>query len=155
MEILFENPLIVIILIGVISSLFKNRDKSEKQESPAKRVEADRHKPTQKSGDVFQEMREIFKETSRTFQEEIKPERQFSEKQSEKKIAEVKVVLEEELPSLSEKPDKQHAPQTIQQQQLKEFKVDESKLAEAVIWAEILGPPRAKKPYSHNRSRAK
>ncbi len=155
MEILFENPLIIIILIGVISSLFKNRNKNERQESPAKRVETRKPKSTQNGSDVFQEMKEIFREASHTYQEEIKPVRRLPE-QHLPKITEVKVEPVEVQPSISEDIARgQSGSQIPQLGQPKGLKVDESKLAEAVIWSEILGPPRAKKPYMHNRTRGK
>ena len=40
-------------------------------------------------------------------------------------------------------------------QEKNQLKVDESKLVDAVIWSEILGPPRAKNPYFRNKAQRK
>ena len=90
MEILFENPIVLIILIGIISSIFKNRNKSEKQDSPAKRAES--RKPVQKSSDPFNEMKDLFKEVQRSFQEELNPAKKLTEDDPQK-LDEVKLTF--------------------------------------------------------------
>lgn len=148
MEILFENPLILIILVGVISAIFKNKNKDEKQDDTKKRVET--RKTVQKSSDPFSEMKDVFREVQRSFQEEIKPAPTVQENANQK-INDAKFAYPEE----PEKPEQViKTPRGLQEQKLKQqsgLDVDESKLIDAVIWSEILGPPRAKKPYSQNR----
>lgn len=156
MEILFENPIVLIILIGIISSIFKNRNKSEKQDSPAKRAES--RKPVQKSSDPFNEMKDLFKEVQRSFQEELNPAKKLKE-DGPQKIDEVKLNYKEEQPEKSsmskQVTETPHEHQVQKTKQASQLKVDESKLVDAVIWSEILGPPRAKKPYLQNRTRGK
>ncbi|WP_428909172.1 hypothetical protein [Niallia sp. Krafla_26] len=149
MEILFENPIALIILIGVISSLFRKKNKDEKPKPQQTR-------PTQKSNRTFDELKEVFQEVSRSFQEETKPIRKFREEHSEQ-INEAKEKLESAyLDKDAERAIPQHEETnrvllaSKPQQQL-QFKVDESKIVDAVIWSEILGPPRAKNPRHSNR----
>ena len=71
MEILFENPILWLVLLGVISSLFRGKKREEEgQKTRSNPVE---NRPTPKSGSAFGELKEIFREVNRTFQEETQP----------------------------------------------------------------------------------
>ena len=84
MEILFENPILWLVLLGVISSLFRGKKREEEgQKTRSNPVE---NRPSQKSGSAFDELKEIFKEVNRTFQEETAT---FSNLKKEEHVQEV------------------------------------------------------------------
>jgi hypothetical protein len=166
LEFLFENPFLVIVLIAVISSFFR-----KKKDNPNTQGRT----PTQAGGgqnkrlsSPIEEARDIFKEFSRSLQEQqSKPlprktmDKQF---QSDRKMEESQKV---EQPAASDV----NAPETLPVRNemtrppiglelepktapKKELKVQEEQLIDAIIWSEILGPPRTKKPYRRNNYRS-
>src|SRR6476620_12718920 len=85
MEILFENPILWLVLLGVISSLFRGKKREEDgQKTRSNPVE---NRPTPKSGSAFGELKEIFREVNRTFQEETQHS-QTLKKQSVQEVIE-------------------------------------------------------------------
>ena len=153
MEILFENPILWLVLLGVISSLFRGKKREEDgQKTRSNPVE---NRPTPKSGSAFGELKEIFREVNCTFQEETQPSQTLKKERVQEVIepasynqraVQGKTAIANEIEVV------QKAPILQKKNQLK---VDESKLVDAVIWSEILGPPRAKKPYFRNKAQRK
>ncbi|WP_071395813.1 hypothetical protein [Bacillus tuaregi] len=158
MEILFDNPFIIIILVAALSSLFKNRKKAaenQRQRSP--------HTPSRKTAgpsNPFDEMKEIFKEMTSTLSDEEKaPVKKMAEVYEEKKQV-VNQFKETGTQHSGKQNIKSGTPQiavkdTISEEKREpEIKVQEKTLVDAVIWAEILGPPRAKNPYQRRKARS-
>ena len=147
MEALFESPLILILLIGIISSFFKNKNKDGKQKSHE-------NKPAQKGNRTFDELKDIFQEFNRTFQEEAKPvvnsEKVLEAKESIQS-AYMEKVEESSLPRNVERVKTLPVSKASKSQPQIQLQVDETKIVDAVIWSEILGPPRAKNPRFKNR----
>ncbi|MCQ6273634.1 hypothetical protein JMM81_01415 [Bacillus sp. V3B] len=147
-EFFFDNPFILIILIAVLSSLFKKRKgKTESKERTYHPKENKQTKPISS----FDEVKEIFKEVTRSFSEETTS----SDRKIEKPIVHQKT---EELyqQMATDKQLKSVEPQSLpiqEKPESKEIDLDQTKLVDAVIWSEILGPPRAKKPYMKSRYR--
>ena len=153
MEILFENPILWLVLLGVISSLFRGKKREEEgQKTRSNPVE---NRPTPKSGSAFGELKEIFREVNRTFQEETQPSQTLKKERVQEVIEPASYTqrADQERTSIANEIEViQKAPILQKKNQLK---VDESKLVDAVIWSEILGPPRAKNPYFRSKAQRK
>jgi len=164
LEFFFENPILVIVLIGLISSFFrKKKDNPEIQgRTPTDAGGGQNKRPPS----PFDEARDIFKELSRSLQEpQSKPvprrtmEKQFQSKRKTETsqermeqptaagmdVAETKPIRNE-----MKRPPIGLEPKAVPN---KELKVQEEQLIDAIIWSEIIGPPRAKKPYMRKNVR--
>lgn len=152
MEILFDNPFLFIILIAFISSFFKNK----------KKVDGDYKRPNkpvgekQPSASPFDEVREMFKEVSRSLQNESKspPSSSINQMYEEKKAqAQKKAIEEVGRIKVDQNIKKMQEQETEDRESKQELEINENKIVESVMWAEILGPPRAKSPYRSNYRR--
>ncbi|MFB6465764.1 hypothetical protein ACE38V_02980 [Cytobacillus sp. Hz8] len=166
MKYLFENPFIIIVIIGIISSLFK-KEKDQKKKAPIKGRSSRQTKafPTQKSwqtprsnGNPFNKplMRSEMPEQQHR---EIKPfEQKRTIESSMNDLASQYEEVKQEAISQIEELNKQKAQMEQQVAKIKAINVEkksnsinqaklENKLRDAVIWSEILGPPRAKKSH--------
>ncbi|WP_338451572.1 hypothetical protein R4Z09_06745 [Niallia oryzisoli] len=160
MEILFDNPFIVIILIAVIFSLFKNKKKAAQDQK--RNMGYPTAKKPVRSSSPFDEMKDIFKEVTRTLSEESQtPMKKNEEMHREKNENEAhplkdtfkqKNVVTENNKGITTGTPHVPAPQSISMEKKENgMKIDESTLVDAVVWAEILGPPRAKNPYQKRK----
>lgn len=155
MEILLENLIILIILISFITSIFKNKQKKRSSPAPVEK------KPEQKNSSAFEEMKEIFKEVNRTFQEDTKPPQRKLTKVYQDKINQTKGLVDHVTSQRDDRvnsyrPNETDVPQRVPiSAPQNHLSVDRSNLVDAVIWAEILGPPRAKNPYPKNKVQRK
>lgn len=149
MEFLFENPFILILLIGLISSLFKKgkgEEQQPRQRPPKPFVETipiPESKIPQKSEKVETEKRT--KESVKTIQSDFLD----AKKQAEAKMAalrEQQLKYEHQAERLKEENELKQ-PTPTETAVKKSYRVEEKNLADAIIWAEILGPPRAKNPH--------
>lgn len=152
MEILFENPLILIVLIGIISSLFK-KAKGERPESPIPRP---RQRPHHRQS---AEPERAAMETS--VEEALKEERQRQaerESRIEQENRKRKQQAEESMRALQNQRREAHSfretasrPVELPAEGKKEhggrFTPEKQVLIDGIIWSEILGPPRAKNPH--------
>lgn len=157
MDFLFDNPFIIVVLIGIISSFFK-KNKEEKKQT------------TQRSPKPFVERTpkpkpEIFKQLEQEITKYLVPERQevptkqeTAKKSIQSDYLEAKKQAEAKPPVLQEQNSEQVLLEVQGEQYQMEssppltvprasFSVDKDRLADAVIWSEILGPPRAKRPH--------
>ena len=153
MEILFENPILWLVLLGVISSLFRGKKREEEgQKTRSNPVE---NRPTPKSGSAFGELKEIFREVNRYIS---RGNTTFSNLKKER-VQEVIEPASYTQRAVQEKTSIANEIEVIQKapilQKKNQLKVDESKLVDAVIWSEILGPPRAKNPYFRSKAQRK
>ncbi|MBB6445982.1 hypothetical protein [Bacillus benzoevorans] len=165
MNFFFDNPFLAIILIAVISSFFKKKkeDSAQKQGSPKQLGNGHKPRPL----NPFEEARELFKELASSVSEETKP---ISKKTREKTVRQLKrsaetaasnlvraertsIGLQDVVPETAQEADTPAAltPGTTSQ---KKLEVRENQVIDAIIWSEILGPPRAKKPYMRNNFRS-
>lgn len=141
MEFLFENPFILIVLIGIISSLFKKKKVEEKSKSP-------NPKPFVESmpfpePDIVQEF-----EYTHIPEQEVASELDAEKKQLEEEIASLK----KQKQSLTKETERLKSIDRTQQvsftpKETSTPSTQEQTLVEAVIWSEILGPPRSRKPH--------
>lgn len=145
MDFLLDNPLIIAILVGIISSIFKKR----KNET----------KPTKKKSKNFWETVQLPNFDSSP---EVKP-LQKAEVYREETVQPVRTIQEDYLEAQRKadllKRDAMDIEQNVKSNEAKrsyeasasqaknDFEVDSNKLADAIIWSEILGPPRARRPH--------
>lgn len=158
MDFLFENPFLIVIILGILSSMFKkpkndkNMEESETkpydETSPIPMPEifkqfgfeeqADRKKPV--SQDVSSE--ELLKSD---YQEKAKAKiAELKERDRNRKQVESRPVQAEEL--------KINRPSNLSEEK-RTVSIGQERLKEAIVWAEILGPPRSKKPHRYRNVR--
>lgn len=149
-EIFFDNPIIFIILVAAISSLFRKKKEnvshSKGQERTIQPKKSNTFSPT-----ALEEVREVFKEVTRSFSNPTTSSNQKRENPSHEEIKGVNQQVEELNQSNMSEPLHSDVPilQTVVEEKKRDkvIELDEMKLVDAVVWSEILGPPRAKKPY--------
>jgi hypothetical protein len=147
----FDNPIIFIILVAVISSLFRKKKESSRDPKGQRRTNQPLDKSPSQTQTSFDEVREVFKELSRSFSNPTTSSNRKRENPSHEEIKEVNQQSVEINPSNMSESLHSDVPilQTVmeEKQRDKVIELDETKLVDAIIWSEILGPPRAKKPY--------
>ncbi|KOP83494.1 hypothetical protein ACFFHH_09715 [Cytobacillus solani] len=162
MEFIFENPWLLFIVIGIITSIFnkltgnQGKQKSRPQRQPIQPQKGANHSTSSP-------IREVKKNEALP----AIPKKVINN--IEKEYAERKKQAEETLHSLK---DKQRALENKTQSLLAvsergsmrldfnsekdekpSFLIEKQKLAEGVVWAEILGPPRALNPHKSIRQK--
>ncbi len=163
MQFLFDNPFLIFILIGIISSLFK-RGKGEQEQQPKRRP----NPPVQQGQTPVERM-----------PREPKPQRtQIPKNDSPVKNRETTVVPENPFLDIQKKyeerkresPQKRNNPQKntdrVQPNVLLNKEIDDSsgnvsidlspeadRVIEGIAWAQVLGPPRSRNPYRTDRRR--
>lgn len=147
MEFLFENPIFLVIIIGIISSIFK-RLKEGKQEQgqpkqqrpfspstqPINPQPVERPKMVKPSGahkKGSQSANEILLEAKK-IAEQAKREIQLDKTKSTRDVPNIR---QEAIPSADDSKAYIHT-------------LEERRLIDGLIWAEVLGPPRAKKTHT-------
>lgn len=149
-QIFFDNPIIFIILVAAISSLFRKKKENESQSKGQVRTSQPKKRNTF-SPTALEEVREVFKEVTRSFPSPTTSSNRKKENPSHEEMMEVKQQVEKFNQSNMTEPIHSDVPilqsAKLQKQSVKEIELDETKLVDAVIWSEILGPPRARKPY--------
>lgn len=150
LEFFFDNPIIFILLVAVVSSLFRKKKENvshtKGQERTSQPKKSNPFSPT-----ALEEVREVFKEVTRSFSSPTTTSNRKRENPSHELIFEAKQQVEELNQSHLTESIHSDAPilQTVmkEKQRDKVIELDETKLVDAVVWSEILGPPRAKKPF--------
>lgn len=163
MELLFENPFIIIILLGIISSLFKKRkDDNPKRQShrpqPANPQLEQKVEPpvySKESADAAQARQEqANKPLQKGYELKKKQENvsmgelQMQQRMLERQAKLVKSAADEYIKIANTAAPEKSANSTIGS------KIEgKQRLIEGIIWSEILGPPRAKRPYRQNKGK--
>jgi hypothetical protein len=158
-DIFFDNPIIFIILVAVISSLFRKKKESSKDPKGQQRNNHPMEKKRSQTPAAFNEVREVFKEVSRSFSNPTASSNQKKERPyfEEKKV--IKQQVEEVTqPMLTKFDTESMGSETptpfrpaIQEKSKETMEMDGKKIVDAIIWSEILGPPRARKPFLKTR----
>ena len=155
MEALFDNPIILFILIGLISSIF-NKVKGNGQDNQNQRpqrpvrpasppVEMSRPAETEPE----REPRPTFSERSTNALNDIQKVYLERKQHAEKAPSEPRNSERGRL-SIGNTSPRSRLPLEKSEPAI-DFKPDRDNLIEGIIWSEILGKPRAKKPYSAGR----
>ncbi|MBU8879437.1 hypothetical protein BGM26_10620 [Bacillus sp. FJAT-29790] len=157
MRVLFENPIILFLIITAISTLFKKR--KEKENNNRKTAPNQQQTPMRPSTE--KPIQDPYFEARKFEDEEIQArnvtdliEKEYLEK---KKRAEAKIkALKEQQRNAEKKAQAIQATAPIRTLQPsspleRENKANQStreqKLVDGIIWSEILGPPRARNPH--------
>jgi hypothetical protein len=158
MEFLFENPLFIFILIGIISSLFK-RVKGEQEQQPKRPVRPEQQGPTwnsenQKPAEPLKPLRTQPSNHERT--EEKKefggvPENPFLDiqKKYEERRRENEYKKSPRANPLQSRPVT--TPISVKDESTEGVSLDLSpeadRLIEGIAWAQVLGEPRSRNPH--------
>lgn len=161
-EFLFENPFLLIILIGILSSMFKK--KKEPNRTSPRQPEA----PKKKWQEVIQEIQEEWEEqtTAKPIQEAkpVQPAESVEiQEEDERRIAELKRLqqaYEEQQKRERESETAISTPSIVAAKVIsddqspvyhKELSFGKQELINGIIMSEVLGPPRAKRSLRQSR----
>ncbi|MEN8701038.1 hypothetical protein [Bacillus infantis] len=155
MEFLLENPFILVVLIGIISSLFskaKRGGSSGPVQQPGN-VEPEPGPYTDAGYEQEEKAAVPVQEAGRQARESMEAYYQERKEQAEeraKRLSERQNLLESRVQnarSAAGNPEKSKSAEPAGR-----AAVSREKLADAIVWAEILGPPRSKNPrWLHRR----
>ncbi|MEC1155290.1 hypothetical protein AB1L05_05405 [Cytobacillus horneckiae] len=162
-EFLLQNPLLIVVLIGIITSVFGNKSKQEQQKQQQKQKQQQQRQ---------QETRQQQTMSAEVEREERKPIADVNEDQLKKYAKEVSTHYEAEISDRKQEVEEKIAALRKQRKQAEKkanaflsstekgassslsgnvkqpsMTVGSQKLVDAVIWSEILGPPRSMKPH--------
>lgn len=164
MEFLLENPFILIVIFAIISSLFKKgKGSSQNQKntsSRAKPIEArtiqkqqaqSRTMDNRKTMSPLKRFEQMATEMAERLEKEYAEKRKLAESTvrqakeytppTEKEVKSIHVEVEKPVIKPTVIEEKQaHVPHSS-------FSVEKQKVIDGVVWAEILGPPRALNPH--------
>jgi hypothetical protein len=142
MKFLFENPILLIALIGIVSSLFKRlkgdsggegkhhtRGPFTQTTQPINSRPVERKKPVMRN----KPLNEVLHETRKIIEQ----------KQIEQPLVNKSTVSE--IPVRNPVTPIQSKKTTIKESS---HVINKSRLVDGVIWTEVLGPPRSKKPHT-------
>lgn len=154
MEWLFENPLLIIIIIGAIASALKRgKSEEEQRKNVPQRKSASEGKPLEEPGSMTFPRQEPNRRPARS--QTSRAEKEFSQKR--KQIEDRMAVLKEQELELSEKAERinnkvEHLQSERQERQTGSKKaysiqLDKESMVNGIIMSEILGAPRAKRSH--------
>lgn len=163
MEFIFENPILLFLLIGLISSLFK-KVKGEQEQQPKRPIRPEQQGPASHSEDPmsaepFEPMRTERPKSEKPLNEweaSSVPENPFidiqKKYQARREAAHLPATKQKDVP----------AQPTVQIQKDKDeiadgisidLKPEADRLLEGIAWAQVLEPPRSRNPYRTARRR--
>ncbi|WAA11499.1 hypothetical protein [Fervidibacillus halotolerans] len=149
----FSNLGFILIILGFLVSLFQDREKKEQK----KRIPTEKKKAAERK-----EHKSLFEEMRRSIEQKI-PESTWQEKQTvisenkTKKVAETQpvqsatfheIVEIDPIEPLLERTRKRNVQKLSNRPYIPN--VSKNTVVSGIVWSEILGPPRSKKPYSSN-----
>jgi hypothetical protein len=157
-DIIMSNLFFVVLIIGAIFNFLKRRAGAEQEESrPSQHSGSDGEKRTQLK-DIFQQFEEVFKEdeTQHHPQEKPKPVRQpMVESRSNTELLERYEQIKDskvrrEQPAINHRNITEVA--SVKRTKSNPLSVSKKEAVQGVVWAEILGPPRAKRSFYSQRN---
>ncbi|WP_071460172.1 hypothetical protein [Bacillus massilinigeriensis] len=147
MEDLLGNPIIIAIIIGMVSSFFGKKKENSKTEDP-RRKEA---KSTDK-GQMQQRYADTKKSAAKAKQVDSKRPVSTRTKQNAAKLDGIAKPTEQTASELIIRDSRLVKEPSSTVKYIKpELKKDGDSLLSGLIWAEVLGPPRARKPHKSRR----
>jgi len=161
---LIGNPIVIFVLIGILSSLF-NKAKGNGQNNQQRRPVRPVSKPAEMDGPV-KAQREPRREPHPVQTRTVKPQpdktdREPVEASSIQKVYQERMQQAEKVDSKPRAADRNRLSSEgatvrsslsgAKEEPVLDFQPDQDRLIEGLIWAEVLGQPRAKKPYSPGR----
>jgi hypothetical protein len=149
LEFILENPFILVVLIGIISSLFSKAKRSGNT-NPAERrgnPEPERdpyadagYEPEEKADVPLQKAGKQALESMETYYQEKKEQAE----ERARRLADRQELLERRVQNSRRTADKPE--RNLPAEPSSRTSVSREKLADAIVWSEILGPPRSKNP---------
>lgn len=149
MRILIENPIILVVLLGIISSLFKRIKNDQPEEGKIRKrnpqhpglpsgqhrkfQQADRSKPNKPVRQQNTRSRSVENTTDQIDPIFVNSNLHASENNQMDYLA------------VKQNTKEIHEPASTQKKETLE--IDQTKLIDGLIWSEVLGPPRAKKTH--------
>ena len=137
MKTLLENPIILVILIGIISSFFK-KVKTAQQESRENGKPNPLKVPPVKVEPVRRNKKQ--QRNSEGQGEQHYPQRKPANNQNERNNS-----LEQRSTAI--KNNQKSVPVKKVIEEVNTVQIDTERLVDGIIWSEVLGPPRSKKPH--------
>ncbi|WAA10376.1 hypothetical protein [Fervidibacillus albus] len=153
-EFILDNILVILVALGAISSLFQE-GKKKNLDVPTTPSPMEANERETKNTSLFDEMKKTFEKNLPELKTEGK-QKVFDEI-DETKIVEPKSVEPE--PVFDDKSDVAKRPmKTIRKENVQKGtdapvvpNISKKTIVTGIVWSEILGPPRSKKPYTTNR----
>ncbi|MEH7885454.1 hypothetical protein V7654_14170 [Bacillus sp. JJ1609] len=161
---LIGNPIVIFVLIGILSSLF-NKAKGNGQNNQQRRPVRPVSKPAGLDGPV-KAQREPRREPRPVQTRPVKPQPDKTEREpvaasSIQKVYQERKRQAEKVDSKARTADRGRLSSEgatvrsrlsgAKEEPVLDFQPDRDRLIEGLIWSEVLGQPRAKKPYSPSR----
>lgn len=160
MEFLFENPIFLVIIIGIISSIFnrlKGNNPEEDKPKPKRRVQP---APSRPASPAPQQVNPNPRPVDR--QKRVQPvgSPSVTSKPVADILLEVRKSAEKEINSRIDNQAtanqytsrNQESTKAVMVEKPNSFGIDSNRLIDGLIWSEVLGPPRAKRTHSAMRS---
>lgn len=160
MQFLLENPFILVVLIGIISSFYKQmkgtgEDDRQKRKQPKPFLPGQTSEKSKPFIDFdFGELQQKFERPQMEKKEPVE-----TRSLSTNRVQEVKNTNREQQYTPNKKVDRQTTGRLNQQPRVEssaktdhDLRVSSQTLRDAVIWSEILGPPKAKQGYHRKRT---
>ena len=162
MNSLFENPIILVFLIWLISSLFtKAKGKNQNQTNPnhktrpteARTVQRQQAQPMhterQKPLSPVKRLEQMAQEMAERLERDYSDKRKLAESTIRyPKESPAPVEIQAEPMKIAEvQPIMPHSEEKQLQSSKLPFSVEKQKVIDGVVWAEILGPPRSLNPH--------
>ncbi|MBP2241672.1 hypothetical protein J2Z40_002244 [Cytobacillus eiseniae] len=146
MEFLMDNPFILFIIIAMLSSMF-GKGKGKNQQNQQKQNQSRPRQAPVQSNPI-----EPIPSEARNASSQIKREYLERKRQEEKKRQEIKnrppIMQEMSKKQAVKKEEKTlYNPSIVPVEKKPALSIEKQKLVDGVIWAEILGPPRALNPH--------
>ncbi|WP_059171179.1 hypothetical protein [Bacillus sp. FJAT-27445] len=148
MERIFENPILLFILIAFVTSMFSKSKRSAENKRPRRLPEITRELKEMVQDATNPEPRGSGRRPVQHHQE-THGQAPARAKQSAAAQEEVLVPISTTVPAKKQDSARQIRGKVtaVQEESLTIESLKEKNLADAIVWAEILGPPRSKKPY--------
>ncbi|MCM3599530.1 hypothetical protein M3175_02225 [Robertmurraya korlensis] len=160
MQFLLENPFILVVLIGIISSFYKQmkgqgEDDRQKRKQPKPFLPGQTKEKSKPFIDFdFGELQQKFERPQKEKKEPV-----VTQSLSTNRVQEVRNTYREQQSTPVMKVDRQTTGRLNQQPRAEvavksdhDLRVSSQTLRDAVIWSEILGPPKAKQGYHRKRT---
>ncbi|MCM3586287.1 hypothetical protein M3182_11145 [Mesobacillus maritimus] len=161
MEFLFENPLLIFIIMGILSSLFRKGKEEQKQEPkrPSRPVQQQRSDGRASQSESMEPTmaQTIEHEEPRMDPKQMVPENPFLDiqKKYEERRKELEQIASERTHSSVNRPTaptRAVDPKTDGETSL-DLTPSPDRVIEGIAWSQVLGPPRARNPYHRDRRR--
>ncbi len=150
MKILYDNPFILVILIGIISSIYKKMKVNETEDGK-KRSPLSQRIPTTFENPVWKNIRvREHNDQKKQAKQQITRKKSttlYDDSDHQVNQATTETSMLAEATRMAPKENTVNLQATPNSPTEKQVQINQTTLIDGLIWSEVLGPPRAKKPY--------